>query len=312
MSAKNTPKKYAFLGPPGTFCHQALVQLAQAQVELFPCASERLAMDKVRSGETDRCVVPIENSVEGGVNATLDSLAWGQRLQIVAETVVPVGFTLAVRAGTRPEEIQRVGTHTHAWAQCRNWMADHLPNAVNMPTASTARSAQLLAEEPECGFEAALASKVAVEMYGLTALHEDVADNRGAVTRFVELALPGQVPAPTGADKTTVQVRLRNDKAGALLEMLQQFSACGVNLTRIESRPVAGQVGRYAFSMDLDGHIRQERVQAALQGIYRTCEDVRFLGSYRRADGAGNQISLNTTDSDFQVARQWVEKIFEY
>lgn len=311
MSNNNLPQKYSFLGPLGTFCHQALTQLADPNAKLFPCTSERLAMDKVRHQQVQRCVVPIENSVEGGVNATLDSLGFGTRLQIVAETIVPVGFTLAVRPGTKIAQIKRVGTHTHAWAQCRNWMADNLPEAVNMPTASTARSAQLLAESEECGFQAVLASKVAVEMYGLEPVYADVADNRGAVTRFVELALPGQLPEPTGADKTTLQVRLPKDRAGALLQMLQQFSTRGVNLTRIESRPVAGQVGRYAFSLDIDGHICQERVQAALEGIYRTCEDVRFLGSYKRADRVINQIAENTTDRDFQQARKWVSKIIE-
>ncbi len=302
-------KSYAFLGPVGTFCHQALLQVAAADAEIIPCAGERLAMDMVREGKTERAVVPIENSIEGGVSATLDSLGWDKRLQIVAEMIVPVGFTLAVREGTTLSDVTRIGTHSHAWAQCRNWVADHLPRAIHVATTSTAESARMLAGG-DAGFQAVLASEAAVSTYGLTTLFKDVADNPGAVTRFVEVANPGQVPEPCGADKTTVQVRLPNDyRSGALLEMLQQFSARGINLSRIESRPLAGQPGRYVFSIDLDGHIKEERVQSALRGLYRISEDLRFLGSYARADRAQNDHSPRTGDDDFQLARGWVDSI---
>ena len=302
---------YAFLGPVGTFCHQALLQVATADAQLIPCAGERLAMDMVREGKAERAVVPIENSIEGGVSATLDSLGWDKRLQIVAEMIVPVGFTLAVREGTQLSEITRIGTHSHAWAQCRNWVADHLPEAVHVATTSTAESARMLSEG-DAGFQAVLASGAAVTTYGLTPLYEDVADNPGAVTRFVEVANPGHVPQPCGADKTTIQVRLPNDyRSGALLEMLQQFSARGINLSRIESRPLAGHPGRYVFSIDLDGHVREERVQSALRGLYRISEDLRFLGSYARADQVRNDHAPRTGDRDFQRARGWVESILQ-
>lgn len=302
---------YAFLGPVGTFCHQALLQVAPADAQVIPCAGERLAMDMVREGKVERAVVPIENSIEGGVSATLDSLGWDKRLQIVAEMIVPVGFTLAVREGTQLSDITRIGTHSHAWAQCRNWVADHLPGAVHVATTSTAESARMLSEG-NAGFQAVLASAAAVTTYGLTPLYEDVADNPGAVTRFVEVANPGHVPQPCGADKTTIQVRLPNDyRSGALLEMLQQFSARGINLSRIESRPLAGHPGRYVFSIDLDGHVREERVQSALRGLYRISEDLRFLGSYARADQVRNDHAPRTGDGDFQRARGWVDSILQ-
>ena len=308
MSASAT--SYAFLGPVGTFCHQALLQVAPDDAELFPCAGERLAMDMVREGKAQRAVVPIENSIEGGVSATLDSLGWDKRLQIVAEMIVPVGFTLGVRPGTQLSEIRRIGTHSHARAQSRNSVADNLPNAVHVATTSTAESARILAEEETASFHAVLACSAVVLCYGLTAVFEDVADNHGAVTRFVELANPGHVPEPCGADKTTIQVRLPNDyRSGALLEMLQQFSARGINLSRIESRPLAGQPGRYVFSIDLDGHIREERVQSALRGLYRISEDLRFLGSYARADQIRNDHAPRTGDTDFRRARGWVDSI---
>lgn len=298
--------RYAFLGPFGTFCHQALTQVAGPCDTLVPAGGERAAMDATRCADTDFSVVPIENSVEGGVTATLDSLAWGKRLQIVREVVVPVSFTLAVRPGTPSEAIERIGTHSHAWAQCRNWMTDEMPGVGHTPTTSTAEAARLLAQG-RGDFQACLSSAVAVEMYGLEPVHADVADNKGAITRFVVLSLPGNLPAPTGADKTTIQVRLSHNHAGSLHQLLEQFRARGVDLTRIESRPVAGAPGSYGFSIDIAGHVREERVQAALVGVYRTCEDVRFLGSYPRADGRRNAIEDGTSDADFRAARAWVE-----
>lgn len=304
--------RYAFLGPRGTFCHQALTQFVdEASVESFPCAGERAAMDMVRSGEADRAVVPIENTVEGGVTATLDSLALDKRLMIMRETLVNVSFTLGVLPGTSMEDITAIGTHPHAWAQCRNWVADNLPHAVHVRTVSTASAAARLAQDENPGYQAVLSSEVAVSMNGLHSLVEDVADNRGAQTRFVELGLPGHVGQPTGADRTTVQVLPALDKPGLLLSILEQFSVRGINLTRIESRPVAGQAGRYSFNIDIDGHIREERVQAALVGLYRTCEDLRFLGSYAKANGRPNFIGDDCHDEDFLTAERWVESILE-
>ncbi|WP_223875103.1 prephenate dehydratase [Nanchangia anserum] len=304
----DTPS-YAFLGPVGTFCHQALSQVAPPEATIVPCAGERAAMDATRSGRTRYTVVPIENSVEGGVTATLDSLAWGKRLQIVREIVVPVSFTLAARPGVTLDDVERIGTHSHAWAQCRNWMTDTLPGAQHTPTTSTAEAARLLAEGYD-GFQACLSSAIATSLYGLTTLRADVADNPGAITRFVMLSLPGHLPEPTGADKTTIQVRLPRNHAGALHQLLEQFRTRGVDLTRIESRPVAGQPGAYGFSIDLAGHVCEERVQAALVGVYRTCDDVRFLGSYPRADGRANAIEPGTSDEDFRAARAWVDALF--
>lgn len=303
-------RRYAFLGPTGTFCHQALMQLVgDEDITLLPSSGERTAMDKVRNGDADRAVVPIENTVEGGVTATLDSLAADRRLMIIRETLVPVAFTLGVRPGTTLDDITAIGTHPHAWAQCRNWVMDHLPHATHVRTPSTAAAAQSLATDDDPGFQAVLSSAVAVSMNHLDSLVDDVADNKGAETRFVELGLPGHVGQPSGADRTTIQVLPAVDKPGLLLTILEQFSIRGINLTRIESRPVAGQPGRYSFNIDIDGHVREARVQAALVGLYRTTEDLRFLGSYAKADGHPTHVGHDCTDEDFHRAEQWVDSI---
>ncbi len=305
--------KIAFLGPFGTFTEQALWQVAPTGAELLPMTSAPQALEAVRSGEADRAVVPIENSIEGGVNATIDTLSRGNNLQIVAEMIVPVRFVLAALPGTKLEDVHSVGTHPHAWAQCRRWAESTFSDVVHVPATSTAAAAELLgdfADTPEARpFDAVLCNATSVERYGLIPLAEDVADNRGAVTRFIMAAPQGSVPPATGADKTTIQVSLPTDEAGALLMMLEQFSVRGVNLSRIESRPAGDALGRYSFSIDIAGHIEEERVQASLVGLHRTCPKVQFLGSYPRVDGVRADVRRGTTDADFVAAREWVDSI---
>lgn len=300
--------RIAFLGPFGTFTEQAVWQVAPARAELLPHTSAAQAMAAVRRGEADRAVVPIENSIEGGVNATLDALSHGDPLVIVSEMVVAVTFQLAVRPGTSPESVRRIGTHPHAWAQCRTWAEATFPGAIHVPTTSTAAAAELLAEG-DATFDAALCNATSVERYGLVALHRDVADNPGAVTRFVMVARPGTLPPPTGADKTTIQVALPTNQSGSLLTMLEQFSVRGVDLSRIESRPSGDGLGNYTFSIDIVGHVAEERVQAALVGLHRVSPDVRFMGSYPRVDGVRAEVMAGTHDDDFRSGRAWVHSI---
>lgn len=302
---KGERMRIGFLGPFGTFTEQAVRQIAPAGAELVPMTSAPHALAALRRGEVDRAVAPIENSIEGGVNATLDSLAHGDPLVIVAEMVVPVVFQLVVRPGTRPEDVHKIGTHPHAWAQCRNWVEQTFPGAIHVPTTSTAAGAQLLANG-DANFDAALCSAVSVDTYEVEALFRDVADNPGAVTRFVLVAPPGNLPAPTGADKTTIQVALPVNESGALLTLLEQFAVRGVDLSRIESRPSGDALGDYTFSIDIVGHIAEERVQAALVGLHRYSPEVRFMGSYPRVDGRRSVVLPGTRDEDFQKGRAWV------
>jgi prephenate dehydratase len=181
------------------------------------------------------------------------------------------------------------------------------------PAALLAERAALLAagdpDVPAPGFDAALVPPGAVETYGLLPLAEGVEDNPHAVTRFVLVGRPGFLPERTGADKTTLVVHLPHNNAGALLDMLEQFSTRGVNLSRIESRPIGDSLGRYSFSIDAEGHIEDERVAAALMGLYRVCPVVRFLGSYPRVDGVVTAVRPGTSDADFIAARSWVEAL---
>ncbi len=300
--------RIAFLGPFGTFTEQAVWQVAPAGAELIPTTSVPAAMAMVRAGKADRAVVAIENSVEGSVNATLDTLSQGEPLFIVAEMVVSVAFDLAVRPGTPAEAVHRIGTHPHGWAQCRNWVEAAFPGAVHVPATSNAAAAELLSQG-DTTFDAALCPASSTRLYGLEALYSGINDNPGAVTRFIMVSPPGFLPAPTGADKTTIQVALPTNRSGSLLAMLEQFSVRGVDLSRIESRPSGDGLGNYTFSIDIVGHVAEERVQAALVGLHRTSPEVRFMGSYPRVDRVRAEVVEGTSDEAFRAGRAWVSGI---
>jgi prephenate dehydratase len=305
--------RYAYLGPAGTFTEAALRQVVGPdEAEYLPQVDVVTAIEAVRRDEADFAVVAIENSVEGGVTAVLDTLAIGEPLVLLREMLVPVSFVLAGRPGTTMADIRRISAHPHAWAQCRRWLRAHLPDVVHVPaTSNTAPAALLAGTAEQLTFDAALIPPAATEHYALEVLATDVADTDRAVTRFVLVGHPGALPARTGADKTTLVVHLPSNQAGALLEMLEQFATRGVNLSRIESRPIGDSLGRYSFSIDVEGHIGEERVAEAFMGLHRVCPHVRFLGSYPRVDDPHGTLRVGTYDADFHAARAWVAALRE-
>lgn len=302
--------RYAYLGPAGTFTEDALRLVASPDEAVYlPQTDVASAIQAVRDGDADYAVVAIESTVEGGVTATLDGLATGDPLVVLREVLVPVQFTVAAAPGVALADVRRIAAHPHAWVQCRRWLAHHLPGVVHVPATSNTAPAALLADHDgrsELGFDAALVPPGAVVTYGLTPLATDVADNPSALTRFVVVGHPGEVPPRTGADKTTLVVHLPDNEAGALLAMLEQFAVRGVNLSRIESRPIGDSLGRYSFSIDAEGHILDERMGEAVMGLHRRCPYVRFLGSYPRADAVAPRVHVGTADADFVEARAWL------
>ncbi|WP_114559729.1 prephenate dehydratase [Desertihabitans aurantiacus] len=300
-----TSATHGYLGPAGTFTHQALLTLGDLPGEAVPYPSVPAALHAVRSGEVSAVLVPIENSVEGGVSATLDALTHGDPLQITREVVIPVQFDLYVRPGTELSQVRSVVSHPHAIAQCREWLDAHLPDAVVTEGGSTAAAAVVVAD-PASGFDAAICAPVAGAAQGLVAAATSIADNASAETRFVLVARPGPLPPRTGADKTTLVAFLRIDRSGALLEILEQFAGRGVNLCRIESRPTRTTLGHYCFSIDAEGHLDDARLAEAVMGLHRVCSEVVFLGSYPRADGASPTVAEGQSDADYTEAAAWL------
>ncbi|BCW56763.1 MULTISPECIES: prephenate dehydratase [Micrococcaceae] len=307
-----TAVTYTFLGPEGTFTEAALLQVpGAADAHRIPCTNVNTALERVRAGEADAAMVPIENSVEGGVTATLDAIATGQELRIIREALVPITFVLVARPGVGLSDIKRISTHGHAWAQCRLWVDEHLPDADYVPGSSTAASAMGLLED-DAAYDAAICGPlVAAGQPGLNVLAEDIGDNPEAVTRFILVSKPGLLPDRTGADKTSVVVPLPEDHPGALMEILDQFASRGVNLSRIESRPTGQYLGHYFFSIDADGHATDSRVADALAGLHRISPATRFLGSYARADKQPAVVAPHTSDAAFASAHAWVESILK-
>ncbi|QCP04745.1 prephenate dehydratase [Brevibacterium sp. CS2] len=303
---------FGYLGPEATFTEAALIRLLDERgitdAERVPMHNAEAALAGLARGELDGAVVPIENSLEGGVPATLDALTRNGKLQIVAETLVQVTFVLAVRPGTQLSDIRSFATHPHGEAQTRTWISEHLGNAHFLPASSTAAAARDLAAG-DVEYQAAICPALAAERYGLEVLAAGIGDRADAITRFVLVRTPADLPAPTGADKTTIVAVLSSDRAGALLELLEQFAARGVNMSRIESRPTGDGLGLYQFSIDLQGHIAEARMAEALMGVHRVARRMQFLGSYPAAAGDTVIVDPRTTDTSFAEARAWLDTV---
>ena len=268
---------YAYLGPVGTFTEAALKKITTAEDVRVPYANVTAALDAVRTGEADYALVPIENSVEGVVARTLDELATGAPLVIAGEVTLPVTFALMSLPGRT--QISTIATHPHAEAQCRTYIAQRYPHAELVSTSSTAAAAQALSRGE---FDAAIASSAAAEHFGLSIIEENIGDNDGAVTRLVLVQKPGEIPKPTGDDRTSIALFIDGARAGALLEILTVFADHNVNLTFIQSRPTGRELGHYHFIIDVEGHCQDEPVATSLSELSEICDEIRFLGSYPR------------------------------
>lgn len=304
----STARAYSYLGPAGTFTEAALSQVPEAAGKTWHSVNNvGEALADVVSGRSVAAMIAIENSVEGGVTATQDALANIPNLRIIGEYLVPVEFDLVARHGTSLADINVINAHPVAYAQCRGWLEKTLPHHGHIPSSSNVAAAASLLETDTA--DAAIAPAGIAKHYDVEVLASGIADNPNAVTRFVLVSKTTELPAPTGSDKTSLIVELPDDRAGGLLEMLEQFATRGVNLSLIQSRPIGDEFGRYRFVIDAEGHARDERVADALLGLRRFSPKVIFLGSYPRADKVTTQHSQRYADGIFQDARAWLAEI---
>jgi prephenate dehydratase len=256
---------------------------APAHVEPLPCNSAEGALAAVRSGAADYAVAPIENSIDGSVVPTMDSLATGAPLQIYAEHTLDVAFTIAVRARTRASDVETIAAFPVAAAQVKRWIAEHLPDARTVPATSNAAAAHDVAEGRA---DAGVSTALAAERLGLATLADGVVDEANARTRFVLVGPPGPPPSRTGADRTSVALRLEN-VPGALVSAMTELAIRDIDLTRIESRPTRVELGTYVFFLDCVGHVDDDPVAEALRALHRRCADVRYLGSWPTGSAVG-------------------------
>jgi len=304
----------AFLGPEGTFTEAALLAMAAAgllpadgpdEVRRLPMDSTPAALDAVRGGAAEFACVPIENSIDGSVMSTLDSLAIGSPLQVFAETTLDVAFSIVVRPGPETaagtDGVRTLAAFPVAAAQVRRWVDANLAGVQLRPAYSNADAARQVAEGQ---VDAAVTSPLAATRWGLVVLADGIVDEPNARTRFLLIGPPGPPPARTGADRTSVVLRIDN-APGALLTALAEFGVRGIDLTRIESRPTRTELGTYLFFIDCVGHIDDDAVAEALKALHRRCADVRYLGSWPTGSAAG------VVPPPADEATRWLERLRE-
>lgn len=274
---------FGFLGPPGTFTQEALLQVVDpesAELIYYPTVEEVILA--VERGEVSQGMVPIENSVEGTVNATIDALGFEtEGLWIQREVILPVRLHLLARPGMQISDVTEVYSIPHATAQCRRWLRTHLSHAAVVAANSTAEAAGRIAYEKESA--AAIGPNLAAQLFGLEVIARDVTDHPEAETRFVVVGR--EAVAPSGRDKTSLVVFIAVDRPGALLEILTEFAQRNINLTKLESRPTKRVLGEYCFFIDLEGHVEDAIVTEAIAALEPMVAKIKSLGSYPRAVG---------------------------
>ncbi|MEA2331759.1 MAG: prephenate dehydratase [Thermoleophilaceae bacterium] len=278
--------RVGYLGPAGTYSEEALRASAPEGVEAVPYPFIYDAVMAVQEGEVDRAVVPIENSLEGAVSVTLDTLALeASGVRIVAEVVHPIHHCVVAARQLELSEVTRVISHPQATAQCRRFLREHLRGAERAIAPSTADAVLSVCNSTEP--IAALGSRLAAELYGCTVLAADVEDHPDNATRFVWLAPEDDAAQLAPGGKASLVFWGSGDESpGWLVHALREFSDRGVNLTRIESRPRRTSLGHYMFFVDLQGGVGDELVDEALGALRTQVEELRILGSYTSAPGS--------------------------
>jgi prephenate dehydratase len=295
-----------YLGPRGTFAEEALLSQADlAAGTAVPLRTVPAVLTAVERGDVEVGLVPIENSIEGTVTVTLDTLAFDTELLVQREVDLPVSLHLCAKPGTSIAAIRTVISHPNPFGQCRTWLARKLPDAELEATNSTADAARLVAASERDDL-ASIGTAHAARLYELEILASDIEDHPENETRFV---LVGRgIPAPTGHDKTSIVCFQREDRPGSLLAILQEFAARAINLTKLESRPTKRGLGQYCFFIDFEGHLADELIADCLRNLAARQADVKFLGSYPVAGDTG-PARREAASEAWREASSWVDDL---
>ncbi len=293
-----------FLGPHGTFAEEALrTQPDLAAGEAVPFRDVPHVITAVEQGEVDVGLVPIENSIEGSITVTLDTLAFDTNLLVQREVDLPVSLHLCAPKGTKLRDITTVVSHPNPLGQTRMWMAKHLPDAIAVAANSTAEAAKQVAKSRKGGM-ASIGTRQGAANAGLEILASEIEDHPENQTRFVLVGYG--LPGPTGHDKTSVVCFQRQDRPGSLLAILQEFAARAINITKLESRPTKRDLGDYCFFIDFEGHIADEIVADCLRNLRAKQQQVKLLGSYPVA-GAESSTRRRSTTKAYRDAERWMD-----
>lgn len=244
--------------------------------DLVPYQTMSEVIFAVEQGEVDKGIVPIENSIEGSVNETLDALAFDVNLTIEKEIIAPVVHNLIGREKVDFKDIKLVISHPQAIAQCRQYLAEKLPGTPILAANSTAEAVKIVSDKDKS--IVAIGTKLAAKIYGMEIIDTDIEDYKDNQTRFVVV---GKTPSsPTGNDKTSIVCFIYENRPGSLLQILQEFSFRYINLTKIQSRPTKKALGDYCFFIDMEGHRNDEAINSVLECLKCKLRDVKILGSY--------------------------------
>lgn len=301
------PPRVGLLGPRGTFAEQALLtQPDLADHERVRYATMADVLRATEDGEVDLGFVAIENSIEGTVNVTSDTLAFDVDLLIQREIVIPIQQHLMAPPGVSLADVEVVASILVATAQCWDFLHDHLPKATTRAYNSTAEAAEAVSQSGQRNL-AAIGNELAASIYGLDVIAREIEDHPENETRFVAVAR-GTVPAPTGHDKTSIVVFQHEDAPGSLLAILQQFAARSINLTNLQSRPTKKGLGDYCFLIDLEGHVADDVVADCLKVLRAKGHELKFLGSYPAAGAHGPAVREAQSDAA-RAADAWLAAI---
>jgi chorismate mutase/prephenate dehydratase len=266
------PLRVAYFGPLATYTHLAALRHFGSSASFLPVESIKGVFDAVDSVKAEFGVVPIENSNEGVVSSTLD-LFMDYDLKVSAEVMLEISHNLLSKSGDKTK-IKKVYSNPQASAQCKRWLESNLPGIPVFESTSTARAAEIASNDIEA---AAIASELAAKIYDLHFIEKNIGDNKYNYTRF--LVISKEYPQKTGKDKTSIMFSIK-DKPGALYDILSPFKKSKINLTKIESRPSKRKAWEYIFFVDMEGHVDDEKVRKAIEGIKENCLYVKILGSY--------------------------------
>lgn len=276
-------KKIAYLGPPGTFTEEALdryisIGKLEKNIEKIPFSNMGEVIKSVDRGETAEGIVPIENSLEGSVNITLDFLTFESEAKIIREITIPIKHSLIGKEKISPDKIRKIISHPHATAQCKNYISTYLKSAEIIAANSTAEAIQILKKEEND--IAAIGTKTAARIYGLKIIESDIEDNKDNKTKFIFVG--NSIQPKSGKDKTSIVCFLKQDKPGSLFNILKEFAERNINLTRLESRPAKKDLGDYVFLIDIEGHLHDRDIYEAIDVLRKTVYLIKILGSYPR------------------------------
>jgi prephenate dehydratase len=275
--------KIAYLGPQGTFTGEALDKYisdikSKDEIEKIPYPTMQEVIKSVDRGEAAEGIVPIENSLEGSVNITLDFLTFESEAKIIREITIPIRHSLIGKEKMAVSKIKRIISHPHATAQCKNFISTYLKGVEIIAANSTAEAIKMLQKTDNS--IAAIGTEIAAKLYGLQIIEKDIEDNKDNKTRFIFLG--NSIQKKTGKDKTSIVCFLEKDRPGSLFTILKEFADRNINLTRLESRPAKKDLGDYVFLIDIDGHIHDKEIFDTLEVLRKTVYLVKILGSYPR------------------------------